>query len=292
MPPNMTDPAMQMPFPKGKIVLEPKGEAIPGKKLTVKGRTDALKDGKAIVTFEIERKQIRGDVAAVEMDKPGADKRIVKNYETANNKVVARAEVKVEGGAFEASLSLPDDLMFTKHFLKAYAWSASGDAAGSLGFDDRGRDEESDAEGSLEADEGSDAADRRGGIVEVDLAPGDRHRAREAVEDGDDAEMQAAVIGGPAHAVVVREPRGAEGEAVGIAAEGGIGDGLLGVRGGEAGPAGEEIQDGDDEREGDERDEHGACAGCEADRRGDLGGNDGADDDGIGEEEDDEDAGE
>ncbi len=126
------DPALLMPFPKGKIALEAVGQAIAGKPLTVKGKTDGLADGKAVVTFEIQRKQIRGDLEPLELDKPGYEKRVAKNYEIANEKVVARKEVKVAGGAFEAVLELPDDLLYTKHYVKAYAWNDGGDALGSV----------------------------------------------------------------------------------------------------------------------------------------------------------------
>jgi hypothetical protein len=131
------DPALALPFPRGAIALEAKGQAVPGKKLTVRGHTDDLKDGKAIVTFEIERKRIRGEIAAVDPEKPGAEKTIAKNYQMANDKVVARVETKVEGGAFEATLALPKDLdlVYPKHYVKAYAWNGGADAAGSLEVD-------------------------------------------------------------------------------------------------------------------------------------------------------------
>lgn len=124
------DPALVPAFPAGAVTLEC-GKAVPGKKLTVKGKAAGLEDGKAIVTFEVSRAKIRGKIEPVEFDKKDADKRIAKNYEIANDKVVARAEAKVVGGAFEVTLALPDDLLPSKHYVKAYVWSKSGDAAGS-----------------------------------------------------------------------------------------------------------------------------------------------------------------
>jgi hypothetical protein len=126
------DPALVPAFPKGKVTLEARGPAVAGGKLKVAGKAEGVESGKALVSFEIQRKDIRGELATVELERPGFEKRIKKNYEVANEKSVARVEAKVAGGAFEAELSLPDDLLYVKHVVKAYAWSERADAAGSL----------------------------------------------------------------------------------------------------------------------------------------------------------------
>jgi len=126
------DPALLPPFPRGAVTIEAKGKAITGEKLTVTGKVEGVTSGKAIVTFEVQRKDIRGDLEAPELDMPGFEKRVKKNYDIANDKVVASAEVKVEGGAFTATFELPGDLLYVKHYVKAYAWSETADAAGAL----------------------------------------------------------------------------------------------------------------------------------------------------------------
>jgi hypothetical protein len=124
------DPALVPAFPRGKITLAC-GRAVPGKKMKVTGTCEGMEDGKAVVSFEISRGKIRGKLEPVDLEKKDAEKKILKNYETANDKVVVRAEAEVKGGSFEVSLALPDDLLPVRHYVKAYAWTKSDDAAGS-----------------------------------------------------------------------------------------------------------------------------------------------------------------
>lgn len=124
------DPALVPALPRGKVAFEC-GPAVPGKKVKVAGRTDAVSTGKAIVTFEIARAKIRGEIAPVDLSKKDSERRIAKNYETANDKVVTRAETDVKEGAFEVELALPDDLLPYKHYVKAYVWNEQAEATGS-----------------------------------------------------------------------------------------------------------------------------------------------------------------
>jgi hypothetical protein len=135
------DPALAPAFPRDDIEISC-GKAVPGKKLEVKGEVGSVKEGKAIVTFEVARAKILGKLEKVDLAAKDAEKKIAKNYELANDKVIAKAEVAVKGGAFAATLPIPADLLPFKYYVKAFAWSKTADAGGSaevaLDFDEEG----------------------------------------------------------------------------------------------------------------------------------------------------------
>jgi hypothetical protein len=123
------DPALVPSFPDGAIALEP-GALAPGKRLAVEGRAPGLESGSAIVTLEVERAKFKKPIEPVDPAAKDAEKRIARNYDAANDKVVARAGAKVEGGRFRVEFAVPEDLCPGKYFVKAYASGPRADAAG------------------------------------------------------------------------------------------------------------------------------------------------------------------
>lgn len=115
------DPAIAIRRPSEDLAFEEPGVPRPGARLVVRG---AAPDGPVEVTFECRRDRFYHPV-----DEPIGDeveKRMARRYANANNKVIVRADAESKGGAFEAILSLPDDLKPGRYILKGWAPGSMG----------------------------------------------------------------------------------------------------------------------------------------------------------------------
>jgi hypothetical protein len=107
--------------------------ASDGAELTVTATFPSLTSGaEAIVTLESTRKAILGDIAAVPADgDSGRDAVVVKNYETANDKVVASVTASLTESSLSTTLKIPSDLPAGRYYIKVFAQDARSDFIGS-----------------------------------------------------------------------------------------------------------------------------------------------------------------
>ncbi len=95
-----------------------------GRRVRVSGRAP-IGDGRALVSLDCPREKF--------LRPPGKVTEIAQfaeRYRLANDKSVARAEVAVTGGAFEVEFEVPAGTPKGRHWVRAFAWSDSGAAAG------------------------------------------------------------------------------------------------------------------------------------------------------------------
>jgi hypothetical protein len=104
-----------------------------GAELTVTATFPSLASGaEAIVALESTRKAILGDIANVPTDgDSGRDAVIEKNYETANDKVVASVTASLTGSSLSTTLKIPSDLPAGRYYIKVFAQDTRSDFIGS-----------------------------------------------------------------------------------------------------------------------------------------------------------------
>ena len=104
-----------------------------GAELTVTATFPSLASGaEAIVALESTRKAILGDIANVPTDgDSGRDAVIEKNYETANDKVVASVKASLTGSTLSTTLKIPSDLPAGRYYIKVFAQDTRNDFIGS-----------------------------------------------------------------------------------------------------------------------------------------------------------------
>ena len=107
--------------------------ASDGAELTVTATFPSLASGaEAIVTIESTRKAILGDIADVPTDGDSSrDAVIEKNYETANDKVVASVTASLTGSTLSTTLKIPSDLPAGRYYIKVFAQDTRSDFIGS-----------------------------------------------------------------------------------------------------------------------------------------------------------------
>ena len=108
--------------------------ASAGANLTVTATFTALSSGaEAIVSLESARKVILGTIAPVPADGDSSrDGVIVKNYETANDKVAATVTVPLTGPSLSTTLKIPANLPAGQYHIKVFAHDTSSDLVGSI----------------------------------------------------------------------------------------------------------------------------------------------------------------
>jgi hypothetical protein len=104
------DPAMPIPHPPQRLVVQATGDAAPGAALNVTARSPAATGihGTARVTVEIPRTVNPFPRLALPDDPAGRDRAMEANYRNAHHKVVARASVPVAGD-LRTTIRLPVD---------------------------------------------------------------------------------------------------------------------------------------------------------------------------------------
>lgn len=127
------DPAMRISYPGAGATLTVPAQIAPGASLEV---SVAVKggpvSGHALFTLETLRSDVHGTIAPVPADgDPQRDAVLEANYAVANDKVIARATVALQGGAASATLAVPADLAPGDYRVKVYADDGAMDAAGS-----------------------------------------------------------------------------------------------------------------------------------------------------------------
>ena len=128
------DPGMAVTYPgtATQVSVNP-STAKAGANLKITATFTGLSSGaEAVVTLESARKVILGAIAPVPADSdPGRNEVIVKNYETANDKVAATVTVPIDGSSLSATLQIPANLPTGQYHIKIFAHDTSGDVVGS-----------------------------------------------------------------------------------------------------------------------------------------------------------------
>ena len=127
------DPGMAVAYPGVSQVAVNPPSASAGAGLTVTADFPALGAGaQAVVTLESARKAITNAIATVPADGDAArDTVIAKNYQAANDKVVAGSTVPVTGASVSTQLTVPANLPAGQYHIKVFIQDGSHDYAGS-----------------------------------------------------------------------------------------------------------------------------------------------------------------
>ena len=127
------DPALRLAYPDAACRIEAPAAATAGAGLEVGVTSKDVPAGRAIVTVEVDRRRWVGEVeAAGPGDAAGSkEERILGNYRTANRKVIARAEVEFDGGAFAVAIDLPAGAPTGESYVKVYVEGKEKIAVGS-----------------------------------------------------------------------------------------------------------------------------------------------------------------
>jgi hypothetical protein len=120
------DPALVLRRPEDSVRVD---VARDGKRITVSGRT-SLKEGRAIVTFDVPREKYQRTPAKIGAGEADPVARYLERYRASNDKSLARAEVAVRDGTFEASFDLFAAPAAGKYVVRAFAWNGTGAAQG------------------------------------------------------------------------------------------------------------------------------------------------------------------
>ena len=126
------DPASPMRYPGSDVLMEP-GVAgtVTGGEVSVAGETPGVEEGTAWVTLESSRDVIINALEPVDPDDPDPAT-VRRNWAAATDKVIASAEVAVEGGRFEAELSFDGHALPRADYrVKVYAHDGDNDSFGS-----------------------------------------------------------------------------------------------------------------------------------------------------------------
>jgi hypothetical protein len=127
------DPAMAIPYMGAAQVAVTPSSAGGGANLAVTATFPALAGtGEALVTLESTRRAVTKPIASVPPDgDAGRDAVIVKNYESANDKVSAGTTIPVSGSSLSATLTVPADLPAGQYYIKVFVHDAANDYGGS-----------------------------------------------------------------------------------------------------------------------------------------------------------------
>ncbi|MBI5495105.1 MAG: hypothetical protein HY904_08750 [Deltaproteobacteria bacterium] len=124
------DPALRTRYPGGPVYIDwVYTQDLTDGAVIVTGRTPGIADGHVLVTLEVERDVVLGELEEVDPQNP-ATAAVQANWNKAINKAVAQTGVPVRDGAFRAPLSWSGALPETRYYVKAYAWNATTDAFG------------------------------------------------------------------------------------------------------------------------------------------------------------------
>ncbi len=106
------DPATRLRYPGGAEVTPSATTSKPGASQRVAVSAPAIADGTAVVTVEIQRSRLRDGIVPPDrieaLDREQALETMIANNRLANDRVLARAEVKLTGGRGEVELAMPD----------------------------------------------------------------------------------------------------------------------------------------------------------------------------------------
>jgi hypothetical protein len=128
------DPALRLPWLPRDVKLSADGQAAPGGKLTVSGTAPARLEG-AKVALTLERPRDSDPAEVVAIPKGPADARakaLTRRHEAANDFVLARRDVTVKDGRFEAALDLPTRLPWRRLTVRAYTATEKQEGTGAL----------------------------------------------------------------------------------------------------------------------------------------------------------------
>jgi hypothetical protein len=117
------DPALRLPRLPRDMKLTVDGPAVAGEKLKVRGTAPArLGRAKVELTLERPRDSEPAETVAVPKAPPEARARaLAQRHESANDFVLARAEVQAKDGRFEVAMGLPPKLPWRRVVVRAYA---------------------------------------------------------------------------------------------------------------------------------------------------------------------------
>lgn len=128
------DPATSMQYPRELAGFDAPTGSIASRRLEVSGTTPGVGTGTAIVTLETERDVVVGTLATIDAKHPKASD-VNANWAKSNDKAVARVEVPVTGGRFQATLDWTVDLIDgADYYLKVYAGDGTTDVLGVADF--------------------------------------------------------------------------------------------------------------------------------------------------------------
>jgi len=128
------DPALRLPWLPRDVKLSADGPAAPAARLTLKGTAPARLEGaKVHVTLERPRDSDPAEPVVVPKG-PGEEraKALTQRHEAANDFVLARKELTVKDGRFEAGLDLPAKLPWRRLIVRAYAATERQEGMGVL----------------------------------------------------------------------------------------------------------------------------------------------------------------
>jgi hypothetical protein len=109
------DPALRIAYPDVLRDLVAPDAVRAGRTFRVEGKAEGVRSGEVIISIEVERKRIIGEVV------PGdSDEAILKNHRIANDKTVVEKKARLKRGKFEAKISVPRDAPLGACHLKVY----------------------------------------------------------------------------------------------------------------------------------------------------------------------------
>lgn len=121
------DPALRLALPSIRPFIELDRERVRlGDSLEVRGRFP-ISQGQVLVTLEALVDAVVHPVQPVEPGVPGFEDVIRRNYESANNKVIARVESTLKSGAFSVRMSIPTQFPPGTYRVKVFVESDEGD---------------------------------------------------------------------------------------------------------------------------------------------------------------------
>jgi hypothetical protein len=131
------DPALRLPWVPRDVKLTTDGSAKAGGRLTIQGTVPVRLEG-ATVLLTVERPRDSDLAEPVEVPAAPAEVRaraLIRRHEAANEFAVARAEVRVKQGRFEAAVELPAKLPWRRLVVRAYAATEHHAGMGALALD-------------------------------------------------------------------------------------------------------------------------------------------------------------
>lgn len=131
------DPAMRLAYPKSDATVDVSPTKVAaGGQLKLDASLPRVNKGTAYLTLETKRSVIAGALVPVPADgEPGRDDAIMANYQTANDKVVAKLIKSFDGGKLSTTLTVPAGLDAGTYYVKLYADDGTTDAIGATAIE-------------------------------------------------------------------------------------------------------------------------------------------------------------
>jgi len=134
------DPATRLDFPVRDLKLSVR---VDGDRLVLDGVSPTVKNGTALVRYEIERRKLKGRVTPFQGKKGEEEAEIIRaNHRMASDKSLFKEEVPIREGRFQVSLdraaATPRRIAGRRQwmfFFRVYAWNDTADAVGAVKYE-------------------------------------------------------------------------------------------------------------------------------------------------------------